>query len=83
MVVAQRHLNAKTSIADIAAKVENDRQETRSGSWGDDQTGSPILNKDLKISKKSVSWLRQLKDKETKKESVWMLEAFATASSPS
>jgi hypothetical protein len=31
----------------IAAEVENDQQETRSGSWGDDQTGSTILNKYL------------------------------------
>jgi hypothetical protein len=51
----QRLLYPKTSIADIAdtpAEVENDRRDTRSGSWGDDQTGSPTLNKDLKLSKK-------------------------------
>jgi hypothetical protein len=31
----QRHLFAKASITDIAAEVENDWWETRSGSWGD------------------------------------------------
>jgi hypothetical protein len=52
VVVDQRHLCAKASIADIAAEVENDIRELRSGSWGDGQTSSPILNKDLKLSKK-------------------------------
>ncbi len=32
----QRHPCAQTFIADIAAKVENDRWNPRLGSWGDD-----------------------------------------------
>jgi hypothetical protein len=51
-VTDQRQLFAKTFIPDIAAKVENRRRETRSGSSGDDRTGSPTLGKDLKLSKK-------------------------------
>ncbi len=51
----QRHIYAKTSIT---AEVENDQQKTRSGYWGDEQTGSPTLNKDLKLSKKSARWLQ-------------------------
>jgi hypothetical protein len=35
---------------------------------GDDQTGSPTINKDLKFSKKSASLLLKLRDKEMKKE---------------
>ncbi len=46
----RRHLWAQTFIAGIAAEVENDQWETHLGSWGDDQTLSPTLNKDLKIS---------------------------------
>jgi hypothetical protein len=63
----QRHISAKTFIADIATDVKNDCQKTHSGSWGDDQTGSSTLNKDLKHSKKSERWFRQLKEKEMKK----------------
>jgi hypothetical protein len=35
--------------------VENDRRNPLSGSWGDDQTVSPTLSKDLKLSQK---WAR-------------------------
>jgi hypothetical protein len=41
-------------IVDIAAKVENDWRNPCLGSWGDDQTVLPTLNKDLKLSQKSV-----------------------------
>ncbi len=54
----------------IAAKVQNDQRETCSGSRGDNQTVSPTLNKDLKLSKKSSRWLPKLRDKETKIERV-------------
>jgi hypothetical protein len=60
----RRLLCAQALIGDIAAKVENDRRETCSGSWGDDQTVSPTLNKDLKLSKKLAMWWRQLKAKD-------------------
>ncbi len=50
MVADRRNLCAQTFIAGIAAKVENDWQGTLSGSWGDDQTVSPTLNKDIKLS---------------------------------
>jgi hypothetical protein len=66
----RRLLFAQTFIAGIAAKVENDRRESLSGLWGDDQTVSPILNKDLKLSRKSAKWRRQLKSKDMKKERV-------------
>jgi hypothetical protein len=63
-VADQRHHCAQVLIADIAAGNENDWQETLSGSWGDNQTISPTLNKDLKPSGKSAKWWRQLKAKE-------------------
>jgi hypothetical protein len=66
----QKRLCTQTFIAGIAAEVENDRQEIRSGSRGDGQTVSPTLNKDLKLSKKSARWWRKLKDKDMKKEQV-------------
>ncbi len=56
MAADQRLLCAQALIANIAAEVENDCRETLSGSWGDDQTVSHNLNKDLKLSKKSASW---------------------------
>ncbi len=62
----QRHLCAKTFNTIITAEMVNNRQEACSDSWDDDQTGSPILNKDLKLSKKSPRWLSHLK-----KEWVW------------
>ncbi len=65
-----RHLCEHTFISSITAKVEDDRRGTLSGSWADDQTISPTLNKDLKLSQKSARWWRQLKDKEMKKEQV-------------
>jgi hypothetical protein len=34
----QRHLCAKTFIANIATEVENDWHKTHSGSWSDEQT---------------------------------------------
>jgi hypothetical protein len=58
-----------TFIAGITAEVENDQRETRSGLRGDDQTDSPILEKDLKLSKKLAGWWRQLRGK-IKKEQV-------------
>ncbi len=66
----RRHLCAMTFIAGITAEVENDQRETRTGLRGDDQTDSPILEKDLKLSKKLAGWWRQLKGKEIKKELV-------------
>jgi hypothetical protein len=48
----RRLLCAQALIADIAAEVENDRHETLSGLWGDNQTVSPTPNKDLKLSQK-------------------------------
>jgi hypothetical protein len=66
----QRLLCAQTFIAGIAAKVENDRRESLSGLWGDDQAVSPTLNKNLKLSRKSAKWWRQLKAKNMKKERI-------------
>jgi hypothetical protein len=66
----QRLLCAQTFVAGIAAEVENDRRKSLSGSWGDDKTVSPILSKDLKLSKKSARWWRQLKATKMKKERV-------------
>ena len=66
----QRLLCAQTFIAGIAAKVENDRRESLSGLWGDDQSVSPTLNKNLKLSRKSAKWWRQLKAKDMKKERI-------------
>jgi hypothetical protein len=66
----QRLLCAQTFIAGIGAKVENDRRKSLSGLWGDDKTVSPILSKDLKLSKKLARWWRQLKATEMKKERV-------------
>ena len=66
----RRLLCAQTFIAGIAAKVENDRRESLSGLWGDDQAVSPTLNKNLKLSRKSAKWWRQLKAKDMKKERV-------------
>jgi hypothetical protein len=60
----QRLLCAQVLIADIAAEVENDLRKTLSGSWGDDQTISPTLNKDLKLSQKTAKWWCQLKANE-------------------
>jgi hypothetical protein len=60
-------------IAGITAEVKNDQWVTRSGSWGDEQTSSPTLNKDLKLSKKLARLLHQLEDKEMKEE---QCEAF-------
>jgi hypothetical protein len=68
--VDQRLLCAPTSFAGIAPKVENDRRESLSGLWGDDQAVSPILNKNLKLSRKMAKWWRQLKAKDMKKERV-------------
>ena len=65
-----RLLCAQTFFAGIAPKVENDRRESLSGLWGDDQAVSPILNKNLKLSRKSAKWWRQLKAKDMKKERV-------------
>jgi hypothetical protein len=56
-MVDHGHLCAKMSIANITAEVENDWRETRSGSWGDNQTSSPTPNKELKPSKKLAMWL--------------------------
>ncbi len=67
-VMDQRLLCAQTFIASITAKVENDRRESLSGLWGDDQAVSPTLNKDIKLSRKSAKWWRQLKVKDMKKE---------------
>jgi hypothetical protein len=61
-----RLLCAQTFIACTAAEVENDRRKSLSGSEGDDKTISPILSKDLKLSKKSARWWRQLKAAEMK-----------------
>ncbi len=66
----QRNLCAMTFIAGIAAEVENDWWEACSGLRGDDKTNSPILDKDLKLSKKLARWWHQLKGKEIKKERV-------------
>jgi hypothetical protein len=83
----QRLLFAQTYVAGIAAEVENDRRKSLSGSWGDDKTVSPILRKDLKLSKNSARWWHQLKATEMKKERVKTREAFvaifAAVSSPS
>ncbi len=65
-----RLLCAQTFFAGIAPKVENDWRESLSGLWGDDQAVSPILNKNLKLSRKSAKWWRQLKAKDMKKERV-------------
>ncbi len=65
-----RLLCAQTFFAGVAPKVENDRRESLSGLWGDDQAVSPILNKNLKLSRKSAKWWRQLKVKDMKKERV-------------
>ncbi len=51
-VADKKHLFVMTFIADIATEAENDQRKTRSGSGDDNQTDSPILNKDLKLSKK-------------------------------
>jgi hypothetical protein len=66
----QSHLCEQTFISDIVTEVENDRQDTHLSSWGNDQTGPPTHNKDLKLSKKSARWLCQLKEKEMEKEQV-------------
>ena len=66
----QRLLCAQAFVAGIAAEVENDRRKSLSGSWGDDKTVSPVLSKDLKQSKKSARWWRQLKATKMKKERV-------------
>jgi hypothetical protein len=66
----QRLLCAQTFFVSIAPKVENDRRKSLSGLWGDDQAVSPILNKNLKLSRKSAKWWRQLKAKNMKKERV-------------
>jgi hypothetical protein len=66
----QRLLCAQAFVAGIAAEVENDRRKSLSGSWGDDKTVSPILSKDLKLSKKSARWWRHLKAMKMKKERV-------------
>ncbi len=66
----QRLLLAQTFFTGIAPKVENDRRESLSGLWGDNQAVSPILNKNLKLSRKSAKWWRQLKAKDMKKEQV-------------
>ncbi len=65
-----RLLCAQTFFTGIAPKVENDRRESLSGLWGDDQAVSPILNKNQKLSRKSAKWWRQLKVKDMKKERV-------------
>jgi hypothetical protein len=69
-----RFLCAQTFVtgfaAGFAAEVENDRRKSLSGSWGDDKTVSPVLSKDLKQSKKSARWWRQLKATKMKKERV-------------
>jgi hypothetical protein len=66
----QRLLCAQTFVAGIAAEVGNDRRKSLPGSWGDDKTVSPILSKDLKLSKKSARWWRQLKATKMKKKRV-------------
>jgi hypothetical protein len=66
----QRLLCAQAFVASITAEVENDRRKSLSGSWGDDKTISPILSKDLKLSKKSAIWWRQLNATKMKKERV-------------
>jgi hypothetical protein len=47
-------LCAQTFIPSIATEVENDRRKSLSGSLVDNETYSPTLNKDLKLSKKSA-----------------------------
>jgi hypothetical protein len=54
--------------------VENEQWENRKGLWGDGQTGSGTLNKDLKLSMKSARWLPKLGEK---------VAIFAIVSSPS
>jgi hypothetical protein len=54
VAVDQTQIFAKTFIADIVAEQDNDQRETRSGSCGDDRTGSPAHSKELKLSKESA-----------------------------
>jgi hypothetical protein len=56
--------------------MENDQWEISSGSLDDDQTGSPTLYKDLKVSKKSARWAIKLLYKEMKKERMRTCEAI-------
>ncbi len=58
VAVDWRLLCAHTLNAGFTAEVENDRRKSLSGSWGEDQTVSPIFNKDLKLSRKSARWWR-------------------------
>jgi hypothetical protein len=51
-VADKKHVFVMTFITDIAPEAGNDWRKTLSGSGGDNQTDSPILNKDLKLSKK-------------------------------
>jgi hypothetical protein len=71
-VADQRNLNPKASIADIAAEVENDQQESvmklaqthdRSA-----QTVHATLYKDLQLSKKSARWVTKTLYKTMKEE---------------
>ncbi len=61
----QRHLNAKASITDIAAKVENDQPES-----------VRKLAQEGKVSKKSAMWVTKLLYLKMKKEQVRACKAF-------
>jgi hypothetical protein len=87
----QRHLYAKTSITNIAIKVENDQQENvrklTQAHGVMTQMVHATLHKDLQLSKKLARWMTILVDKEIKKEQVRTCEAsvdiFAAVSSQS
>jgi hypothetical protein len=74
------HNNAKASIVDIAAKVENEQWETVRKPAETlrvlTKTIHGTLHKDLKLSNKSTRWFPELTYKEMKKERVRMCKAF-------
>jgi hypothetical protein len=73
MAADQKHLNAKASITDIAAKVENDEQESvRKHAQAHGMSNKTVhLHKDLQLSKKLASCVTpKLLDEEMKKKQI-------------
>ncbi len=79
-VADQRNINAKASLADIAAEVKNDwRASVMKLALAHEISAKMIhgaLHKDLKLSQKSTRWVTKMLYEEIKKERVRVCEGI-------
>ncbi len=78
VAVEQRHLNAKPSIVNISAKVENDRREIVRKLALDHGVSTKTIHGTLH-KEKLARWLPKLTDKEIKKERARTCKTFVGA----